>query len=100
MNNVSTPPGEAGPSPIELPRKHSVSSATRDRFLSALDADDKAELRSLNTFLAGCTNPLPIATCERLGLVHGSTYGDAVQVIERARLDAVNAAVAAGKSTP
>ena len=70
----------------DVPRKRSVGSDTRDKFLTALDSDDKAALRDLNAYLSGCTNPLPSATCEQLGLNPGSSYGDAVSAIERSWL--------------
>jgi hypothetical protein len=51
----------------------------RDRFLGALDADDRARSTELARNLTNCTNPLPSATCEQLGLPPGSTYGCAAR---------------------
>jgi hypothetical protein len=51
----------------------------RDRFLTALDADDRALCTELALSLAGCINPLPGMTCDQLGLPPGSTYGCAAQ---------------------
>jgi hypothetical protein len=49
----------------------------RDRFLLALDADDRALSTELAVGLTSCANLLPGMTCEMLGLPKGSTYGSA-----------------------
>jgi hypothetical protein len=51
--------------------------AIRDRFLGALDADDRALSTELALNLTSCGNPLPGMTCDQLGLPKGSTYGTA-----------------------
>jgi hypothetical protein len=57
--------------------------ALRDRFLGALDADDRALSTELALGLTTCTNPLPGMTCQQLGLPIGSTYGSAAQRVLR-----------------
>lgn len=57
------------------------SSALRDRFRKALDADDYAALRVLSAELRDCTDPLPRAVCLSLGLPRGSTYAAAAKTI-------------------
>ncbi|HEX6795847.1 MAG TPA: hypothetical protein VF304_18540 [Casimicrobiaceae bacterium] len=52
-----------------------ASAALRDRFLGALDADDRALSTELALGMTSCINPLPGMTCEELGLPAGSTYG-------------------------
>lgn len=56
-----------------------ASAALRDRFLGALDADDRALSTELALGMTSCTNPLPGMTCDLLGLPIGSTYGSAAQ---------------------
>jgi hypothetical protein len=56
-----------------------ASAALRDRFLGALDADDRALSTEIALGLTTCTNPLPGMTCDMLGLPIGSTYGSAAQ---------------------
>ncbi len=56
MNNERTLPG-GGASP-----------ALRDRFLTALDADDHSALRSLSGDLQSCTDILPSTVCAAFGL--------------------------------
>jgi hypothetical protein len=56
-----------------------ASPAMRDRFLGALDADDRALSTELARNLTSCANPLPSVTCEQLGLPIGSTYGSAAR---------------------
>jgi hypothetical protein len=58
-----------------------ASAALRDRFLGALDADDRALSTELATGLTTCMNPLPGMTCDQLGLPIGSTYGCAARRI-------------------
>jgi hypothetical protein len=53
--------------------------AIRDRFLGALDAQDRALSTELALNLTSCGNPLPGMTCDQLGLPIGSTYGSAAQ---------------------
>jgi hypothetical protein len=57
--------------------------AIRDRFLGALDADDRALSTELALNLTGCSNPLPGMTCDQLGLPKGSTYGAAATHVLR-----------------
>lgn len=56
-----------------------ASPAVRDRFLGALDADDRALSTELARNLVSCANPLPSMTCDQLGLPIGSTYGCAAR---------------------
>jgi len=58
-----------------IPRN--ASPMLRDRFLHALDADDRALSTELAAGLTSCANLLPGMTCEMLGLPRGSTYGSA-----------------------
>jgi hypothetical protein len=51
----------------------------RDRFLLALDADDRTLSIELALGLTACANPLPSMTCGQLGLPVGSTYGCAAK---------------------
>jgi hypothetical protein len=60
-----------------------ASAALRDRFLGALDADDRSLSTELALGLTACTNPLPGMTCQQLGLPIGSTYGSAAQRVLR-----------------
>ena len=53
--------------------------ALRDRFLGALDEDDRALSTELALGLTTCMNPLPGMTCDELGLPIGSTYGSAAR---------------------
>lgn len=53
--------------------------AIRDRFLAALDADDRTLSTNLAINLTDCSNPLPGMTCDQLGLPIGSTYGSAAR---------------------
>jgi hypothetical protein len=55
--------------------------AVRDRFLAALDTDDRMLSIQLAEGLTDCTNPLPGMTCGDLGLPAGSTYGSAARCI-------------------
>jgi hypothetical protein len=58
--------------------------ATRDKFLLALDGEDRQLPVRLAAGLATCANPLPSLTCRLLGLPFGSTYGSAARrVLER-----------------
>ena len=58
--------------------------AARDKFLLALDGDDRQLPVLLAAGLATCANPLPSLTCRLLGLPFGSTYGSAARrVLER-----------------
>jgi hypothetical protein len=56
-----------------------ASAAIRDRFLGALDADDRTLSTELAHGLTCCNNPLPGMTCDQLGLPKGSTYGMAAR---------------------
>jgi len=56
-----------------------ASAAIRDRFLDALDADDRTLSTELAHRLTSCSNPLPGMTCSQLGLPKGSTYGMAAR---------------------
>jgi len=60
-----------------------ASAALRDRFLGALDADDRSLSTELAIGLTTCMNPLPGMTCQQLGLPIGSTYGSAAQRVLR-----------------
>ena len=51
----------------------------RDRFLRALDGEDRALTAQLAVQLTGCSNPLPSSTCVALGLPVGSSYGMAAR---------------------
>jgi hypothetical protein len=53
--------------------------ATRDAFLSALDAADAPRSRALARGLVRCGNPLPGLACMELDLPPGSTYGAAAR---------------------
>ena len=53
--------------------------ATRDKFLLALDGEDRQLPVLLAAGLATCANPLPSLTCRLLGLPFGSTYGSAAR---------------------
>lgn len=53
--------------------------AIRDRFLTALDAQDHAASTALAVHLTNCANPLPTSACLQLGLPFRSTYGSAAQ---------------------
>jgi hypothetical protein len=55
--------------------------ALRDRFVTALDADDYAALWVLAVDLRSCTDILPRAACVSLGLPRGSTYAVAAMAI-------------------
>jgi hypothetical protein len=58
-----------------------ASPVLRDRFVTALDADDYATLHSLSNDLRRCTDVLPSAVCVTLGLPRGSTYATAAKAI-------------------
>jgi hypothetical protein len=58
-------------------------SSERDRFLRALDGDDRVLSARLAMQLTGCSNPLPSSTCMALGLPVGSSYGSAARQIIR-----------------
>jgi hypothetical protein len=60
-----------------------ATAAVRDRFLGALDADDRALSTELAFNLTSCSNPLPGMTCDLLGLPKGSTYGAAALEVQR-----------------
>ena len=49
----------------------------RDRFLDALDADNRPLSVEPARNLTNCTNPLARLTCGELGLPIGSTYASA-----------------------
>jgi hypothetical protein len=53
----------------------------RDRFLDALDADNRPLSVELARNLTSCVNPLPGLTCGSLGLPIGSTYASAASRI-------------------
>ena len=53
----------------------------RDRFLHALDADNRSLSVELARNLTSCANPLPGLTCGELGLPIGSTYASAASRI-------------------
>jgi hypothetical protein len=53
----------------------------RDRFLNALDDNDRALCTQLAADLKTCMNPLPGVACEQLGLPIGSTYGSAARQV-------------------
>ena len=57
---------------------------TADKFLNALEANDRPALRAIAKDLAGCMNLLPTGTCNFLGLKPGSTYGDGAHAIASA----------------
>jgi len=72
--------------------------AARDRFLRALDGEDRQLPVRLAAGLASCANPLPSLTCELLGLPFGSSYGTAARrVLERWRDSGI---VAEAATTP
>ncbi len=76
---------------IPTPTRQRASPVLRDRFLNALDRYDQPVIRDTVRVLLGCVNPLPSGTCILLGLVPGSTYGDAADMITsslRAKPDA------------
>ena len=56
-----------------------ASPAMRDRFLHALDAEDRILSAEIARELLGCANPLPGMTCDQLGLPMGSTYACAAR---------------------
>jgi hypothetical protein len=58
-----------------------ASPAIRDRFLGALDGNDRALMTQLALSLTNCTNPLPGMMCDQLGLPMGSTYGSAARQV-------------------
>jgi hypothetical protein len=59
--------------------------ALRDRFLDALDADNRAASLDLAGYLTGSTSPLPSVVCAQLGLPAGSAYSVAAHwVLARA----------------
>ena len=67
--------------------------ATRDRFLHALDGEDRQLPVRLAAGLSSCANPLPSLTCQLLGLPRGSSYGTAARrVLERWRDSGIVAA--------
>jgi hypothetical protein len=53
--------------------------ALRDRFLDALDADNRAASLQLAGFLTENTSPLPSVVCTQLGLPAGSAYSVAAR---------------------
>lgn len=53
--------------------------ALRDRFLDALDADNRAASLDLAGYLTGSTSPLPSVVCTQLGLPAGSAYSVAAR---------------------
>lgn len=69
MNDEPTRPGST------------ASPALRERFLTAIHADDYSALRGLCSDLRGCTDILPSAVCASLGLPRGSTYAKAADTI-------------------
>ena len=56
-----------------------ASPAIRDKFLNAIDLNDRALSTRLALNLTDCTNPLPGMTCNQLDLPIGSTYGCAAR---------------------
>ena len=66
---------------ISTPVRRRASPVLLDRFLNALDEHDQPSLHTTVRELLGCVNILPAATCGRLGIASGSTYGDAAQLI-------------------
>ena len=62
----------------------SASPILRDKFLNALESNDRPALRAIAKDLAGCMNLLPTGTCNFLGLKPGSTYGDGALAIASA----------------
>jgi len=60
-----------------------VSPALRDRFLNAIDRSDAAAVHEIALSLLGCGTSLPTTTCNELGLIPGSTYGDAAEAVTR-----------------
>jgi len=56
-------------------------SEIRDRFLRALDADERLVVIELARELTACNNPLPGMVSEQLKLPLGSTYGAAARQI-------------------
>jgi hypothetical protein len=73
-------------SPIVAAKNRLVSPEMRDRFLTALDAQDDVTLRDIAVYLVACENPLPSSTCTLLGLELGSTYGDGAAAIAKSRV--------------
>jgi len=67
--------GEPIPSGSSAPR------ALRDRFLSALDADDYPALRVVCADFRTCTDIVPRSVCVSLALPRGSTYAIAAMSI-------------------
>jgi hypothetical protein len=59
----------------------SASPLLRDKFLNALEANDRPALRAIAKDLVGCINLLPTGTCTFLGLRPGSTYGDGADAV-------------------
>ena len=78
--------------PIPVSSGHQAPPALRDRFLTALDQQDEATIRSTVRDLLGCANSLPTTTCILLGLPPGSTYGDAAQKITNSQREQPDAA--------
>jgi hypothetical protein len=58
-----------------------ASAALRDRFLVALDGEDRALCAELALDLEACSNPLPGMACLQLGLPVGSTYACAARSV-------------------
>lgn len=68
---------------VPAAKARTATPALRDKFLAALDIDDRSTLQGLTAYLVGCSNPLPSSTCERLGLKPGSTYGEGALALEQ-----------------
>jgi hypothetical protein len=66
-----------------------VPGQVRDRFINALEGDDRVLCLALARDLTDCMNPLPGLVCVQLNLPSGSTYGTAARHVltEFARSD-------------
>jgi hypothetical protein len=71
------------PTTPPAPRRN-ASPAVRDKFLLALDQQDYAALADVRSYLVGCVDLLPSATCTLLGLKPGSTYGQGADAVAKA----------------
>jgi hypothetical protein len=65
--------------------KRNALPALRDRFLLALDEQDDATLDAVKSYMVGCVDLMPSATCAQLGLKPGSTYGEGAEAVAKAR---------------
>lgn len=77
---------------IPIGAHRQASPLLRDKFLIALDRNDPSAIDAAARDLLGCVNALPGDTCTLLGLPHGSTYGDAADVIAARSLPRPDAA--------